>query len=141
MRKNQTKLGGFTVNFLVFADQVEPKGRLVDEKGCHACWYYFMLAYSNWKEVGTGPESQIIVVDEGLETPLWMEHRYHNIAKAVAMIYGLESPDDFLKFAPLVEKEAERIYAIMEQPFTMPVDIWKPFMVGNDASRLGIILP
>jgi hypothetical protein len=139
--KIDSKMGSFRVVMPIFEDQLEPKGRLIPDRGCQACWYYFMLAQQCMLAVGTGPESQIIVVDDGLETPLWMENRFHQIAQTTAMLYGLESPDDFLKYAPLIEQEANRIYGIMDQPFVMPVQIWKPFMVGKDKSRLGIILP
>ena len=135
----ERKLGNMRVNVPYFADQIEPKGRLLPQPECQACWYYFMLAHQAALGVGSGPESQVIVVDDSLETPLWMEHRYHQIARTVAMIYGLESPDSFLPYAPLVEKEAERIAYEKNQPFEMPYGIWKPFGVGEIGRKPSII--
>lgn len=134
--KNEVKLGDLHLRFPVFEDQIEPKGFLKPDKECHACWYYFMLAYASWLGAGTGPESQIIVVDPGLETPLWMEKRWHQIAKTVALIYGLESPDSFLPFAKIVEQEANRI---SPEGFEMPAEIWRPFMVGKEGRTSGLI--
>jgi hypothetical protein len=111
-------------NYPFFTDQVEPKGRLLIDKRCHACWFYFMLATKNKNVVGKGPEDQIIEVDPGLETPLWMDLRYDQIARSVAMIYSLESPDEFLPYFEIVEKEANRL------GFEVPFEIVTPFGVG-----------
>src|SRR3546814_13846836 len=76
---------------------------------CHACWYYLMLAQKNKEQVGKGPESQIITVDTwSSEKPLWHEKRYKAIAKSVAIIYGCDSPEDFLKFIGPCLREAQR---------------------------------
>lgn len=108
-----------------FKDQLAPKGELLVDKRCHACWFYYVLAAKNRADTGTGPDSQIIEVDPGLNTPLWMERRYHQIATTVALIYGLSSPDEFLPFFPVVEREARR------HGFEIPPDILTPFMVGR----------
>ncbi len=113
----------------MFRDQIEPKGRLVIAKECHACWYYFMLAYSSWESAGDGPESQIITVDPALQTPEWMERRFDQIARTVAMIYQLDSPEAFLPYFPIVEREAKRMSPFGEA-FEIPFAILKPFGVG-----------
>lgn len=101
---------GLQLEYMIFEDQIEPKGYLTRDKRAHACWYYFVLATKNRADVGKGPESQTIVVpshDEG--SVLWMDKRYAQIARSVAMLYGLNSPDDFTGYWPLVEKEARRL--------------------------------
>lgn len=52
--------------------------------------------------VGDSIEDQIIT-DESE----WMDKRYESLARTVAMIYGLPSPDEFMKFWPYVVKEAQ----------------------------------
>jgi hypothetical protein len=94
-----------------------------------ACWYYYMLAHKNWLRVGRGPEDQIIVEDSALQKPLWMNHEYHQIATSVATLYGLTSPDDFIRFFPLVQAEAQRI------GFEVPYEIIEPFDVGTGRSK------
>lgn len=80
-----------------FEDYLEPKGALAINKESHACFYYAMLAAKARGLAGTGPESQIITYKVGETPPDWMESRDEEIAKSVALIYGLESPDKFLK--------------------------------------------
>lgn len=77
---------------------VQPKGYLTLDMRCHACFHYTMLAGKARVAAGTGPESQIIQYRVGDTPPEWMESRDWEIAKSVAIIYGLESPDEFLKF-------------------------------------------
>ena len=113
------------LNYPMFVDQVEPKGRLIIDRRCHACWYYYILASKNLAKVGRGPEDQIIEVDPGLETPLWMDLRFDQLARTIAMMYQLESPDEFLRFFPIVEQEANRL------GFEVPYQIVAPFGVGR----------
>ena len=115
----------FNFTYPMFYEQIEPRGRLVLDKACHACWHYYMLADKNRVKVGRGIDDQIIVIEEGEYAPDWMDKRYHQIAKTVAMIYGLESPEDFLPYFPLVEAEARRL------GYTVEFEIIKPFGVGR----------
>jgi len=80
-----------------FADLVEPNGALAINKESHACFYYVMLAMKARAVAGKGIESQIIEYEVGKLAPEWMESRDEEIARSVALIYGLDSPDDFLK--------------------------------------------
>ena len=80
-----------------FEDQLEPKGALAINKESHACFYYLMLAVKARAVAGKGIESQTIIYKVGETPPEWMEPRDEEIAKSVAIIYGLESPEDFLK--------------------------------------------
>lgn len=77
---------------------VQPKGLLPLDLRAHACFYYVMLAGKARANAGTGIDSQIIQYRVGGEIPEWMESRDWELAKSVAVIYGLESPDEFLKF-------------------------------------------
>lgn len=81
----------------MFSDYLEPKGALAINKESHACFYYVMLAMKARALVGKGIESQIIEYKVGEAAPLWLESRDEEIARSVALIYGLESPDAFLK--------------------------------------------
>lgn len=92
-----------------FQDQIEPKGRLTLDRASHACWFYYMLADKNHQKVGRGPEDQILEVDPGLETPLWMDRNFDQIARSVAILYGFDSPDDYAKFMPVVLMELDRL--------------------------------
>lgn len=80
-----------------FADYIEPKGALAINKESHACFYYVMLAMKARALVGSGIDSQIIEYEVGTTPPAWMESRDEELARSVALVYGLESPDDFLK--------------------------------------------
>lgn len=80
-----------------FEDYLEPKGALAINKECHACFYYAMLAAKARGLVGSGIDSQIITYRVGDQPPEWMESRDEELARSVALIYGLESPDSFLK--------------------------------------------
>ena len=91
------------VEFFTFPDHTYPNGFLpAGEKGAQACWYYYVLAQKQKEKVGDSTEDQFGL----LEDNLWMDKRYEQTARTVAMIYQLESPDEFLKFMPYVEKEA-----------------------------------
>ena len=83
------------------AHSVSKGGFLPDfEKGAHACWYYCQCAHLNLQSEIDG------AVYEGEQDTI---EALNNIARSVAIMYQLESPDDFLKFMPVVLKEAERV--------------------------------
>ena len=107
----------------MFTDQVMPKGELTLDPLCHACWYYMMLAQQNKLKVGDGPESQIISYDTwSADRPLWQNKNYKAIAKSVAVIYGCESPEDFLKFIGPCLREARRLGIQFDEEICYP---WK----------------
>lgn len=82
-----------------FEDFVEPNGALTLDKRSHACFYYTRLAMRARYLHAGGIENQIIEVKVGDENDThWHESRDEEIARSVAIIYGLESPDEFLKF-------------------------------------------
>jgi hypothetical protein len=81
-----------------FESYLEPKGALKIDKECHACFYYGMLAHKAIAMIGDSNESQVIVYKVGDTPPPWMEANLGNIARGVAMMYALESPDKFLPF-------------------------------------------
>lgn len=82
----------------MFPDYVTPNGALTLQKECHACFYYALLAAKARGLVGEGPDSQIIQYRVGDTPPEWMESRDEEIARSIAILYGLESPDEFLRF-------------------------------------------
>lgn len=94
---------------MIFVDQIEPKGLLTRDPRCHACWWYAMLAQKNKAEVGDRLEDQIIVYDTGSTAPLWMDKNYEKIARSVAIQYGLESPEEFLRYRAVVWAEGKRL--------------------------------
>lgn len=89
--------GSIQYEYPFFADYVEPKGALAINKESHACFYYAMLAMKARGLVGDGIDSQIIQYRVGDAVPEWLESRDEELARSVALIYGLESPESFLK--------------------------------------------
>lgn len=83
----------------MFENYIVPNGVLTLDKRCHACFYYGMLAQKARNLAGAGPESQIISYKVGETPPEWMESRDEELARSIAILYGLESPDDFLRFS------------------------------------------
>lgn len=81
-----------------FESYIEPNGALNIQPACHACFYYGMLAAKAIAMIGTSNESQIIVYKVGDTPPEWMTANLGNIARGVATMYALNSPEDFLKF-------------------------------------------
>lgn len=77
---------------------VQPKGYLTLDLRSHACMHYVLHAAKARHIAGKGSDSQIIQYEVGGEVPDWMESRDVEIARSTAIIYGLESPDEFLKF-------------------------------------------
>lgn len=119
------KGGTLKLRYPYFVDQIEPKGRLLIQKECHACYYYMIIARNNIMAVGKGPESQIIVIDDGEETPLWMDKQLDQQARSVATLYQLESPEEFLVFVPQAMEEMKR------QGFEVPLEVLRPFGIGT----------
>lgn len=82
-----------------YEDYVEPKGALTLDKRSHACFHYTKLAMRARVLHAGGIDNQIVQVKVGDEADThWHESRDEEIARSVAIIYGLESPDEFLRF-------------------------------------------
>ena len=58
---------------------------------------------------------------ENNENATFLNKNYKAIAKSVAVIYGLESPDEFLRFRRLIEKEAERLGITLDDEIFRPL--------------------
>lgn len=80
-----------------YADLVEPHGALTVDRRSHACFYYGMLATQARGKAGA-IETQIIEYKVGDVAPDWNEERDLELARSVATIYQLESPEEFLAF-------------------------------------------
>ena len=81
-----------------FDSYLEPHGVLKIDRACHACFYYGMLAAKAIQLQGDGMDSQTIVYKVGDTPPPWYEARLDNLARSVAILYALESPDVFLAY-------------------------------------------
>jgi hypothetical protein len=81
-----------------FESYLEPNGALKIDRACHACLYYAMLATKAIQLHGDGMDSQTIVYKVGDTPPPWFEANLANIAKGVAILYALESPEVFLAY-------------------------------------------
>jgi hypothetical protein len=88
-------VASFRVKFdhFTFPELTRPKGFLSPDKRAQACWYFYTLAEKLRQMLGDSTDDQFGL----LEGSLWMDPHYVNIAKSVALIYGLESPDEFAK--------------------------------------------
>lgn len=83
----------------MFTDLIEPNGALTLDKRSHACWDYTRKAMRARELHAGGIENQVIQYKVGSsisEMPNWHESRDEEIARSVALIYGLESPEEFL---------------------------------------------
>lgn len=76
-----------------YPNLTKPHGALSSDSRSQACWYFYSLAHKVYEMVGKSIEDQFGVLDD----ELWMDKRYVQIARSVAMQYGLESPDEFAK--------------------------------------------
>lgn len=83
--------------YSIFEDLIEPKGALSIQKECHACWDYTRKAMKARELHGGGIENQTIQYKVSEGAPDWYESRDEEIARSVALIYGLADPSEFLK--------------------------------------------
>lgn len=84
----------------MFMDLLEPNGALTLDKRSHACWDYTRKAMRARELHAGGIENQVIQYKVGSsisEMPHWHESRDEEIARSVALIYGLTDPSEFLK--------------------------------------------
>lgn len=85
-----------------YPDLTHPNGHLPNDMRAQACWFFYLCAQLAKETIGDSTEHQVI-----LEGDLWMDKRYEQQARTTAMIYGLESPEEFMKFWPYVKAEAK----------------------------------
>jgi hypothetical protein len=108
-----------SLNYPIYPDLTHPKGFLSRDLRAQACWYFYTLAEKMRVKVGDGIESQMGTLLEG---ELWMETRYEQLARSVAMIYKLESPDEFMKAWDQVKQQAESMgYPTPHPAYTNPI--------------------
>lgn len=88
-------------NYPVYPDLTEPDGFLPRDRRAQACWYFYTIAQLAKETIGESIDDQIILEDE-----LWMDKQYEQQARTVALMYQLESPDEFLRFFPCVRRQA-----------------------------------
>ena len=85
---------------------VSQGGYLTFDKRTHALFNYYLLCQKLLEKAGQSIDDQIRYDDAA-----WLDKPYANIAKSVAIRYGLDSPDDFLKrgIKDIVEREIARL--------------------------------
>lgn len=84
----------------IYTDLIAPNGAFGIDKRFHACWHYTTRAMAARQRFAGGIENQIIQYKVGTpikDMPVWHESRDEEFARSTAMIYGLESPDEFLR--------------------------------------------
>lgn len=102
-------MGKIEFEFPIFPDSTKPKGFLSPDKESQACWYYYILCQKQKEAVGSGPESQTIVVPVGQEGSVhWMDTHFVQTLSSLALIYQL-SREAILKRFPEVIQEATRL--------------------------------
>lgn len=94
-------IGKVAYEYPYYEDLVEPRGVLKVCRESHACFYYGILA-TKARQIAGKIDSQIIEYKVGEQPPEWHESRDLELARSVALIYGLENPGLFL----LYRKEA-----------------------------------
>lgn len=91
------RVGKLAYQYWIYENLIEPAGALAIDKRSHACWTYVTLAMRARGLHAGGIDNQIIQYKVGETAPDWHESRDEEIARSVAVMYGLESPDEFLK--------------------------------------------
>ncbi len=89
------------LRFPTYPDLTTPNGELPDDKRAQACWYFYTLAQNLWEKLGKSTEDQFGLLDG----ELWMDPHYVQLARSIANLYSLESPDEFAKFWPYVDRQ------------------------------------
>lgn len=87
-----------------YPNHTKPEGFLSADRRAQACWHFYTLAQLQKEKVGDSIDDQFALLD----TALWMDTHYVQTARTVAMIHGLESPDEFAKAWHEVRAEAAR---------------------------------
>lgn len=89
----------------IYPELTIPDGYLSRDMRAQACWYFYTLAQQQLEKVGKSTEDQFGIIDGNL----WMDKRYQQTAKSVAVLYGLESPDEFAKAWDQVKAQADAL--------------------------------
>ncbi len=94
--------GELGLNHFIFKDLMDPaKGGLLSiDKREHACWYYYLIAMKAMMKTGKSTDDQILYDDQE-----WRTNRFASQARSVATLYKLDSPDEFLKCFPLINRQ------------------------------------
>lgn len=66
---------------------------LPNDKRVYACWYYYTLAQKLHEMLGDSTDDQFGI----LEGERWMDPRFEQIARSVALMYGFENPGPFME--------------------------------------------
>jgi hypothetical protein len=88
----------------IFPDHTYPIGFLSQDVRAQACWHFYTLAEKQREVVGNSTEDQFGLLEEYR----WMDRHYIQTARSVAMIHGLDNPDEFAKAWDDVRREAAR---------------------------------
>lgn len=89
----------FTRTPFVFVSHSVPNGGLPLDARAQACWYYCRIAIGHFKSI-----------DDGADYEGERDHTeaLKNIVWAVAKLYRITDPDEFLRFLGVVKAEAMR---------------------------------
>lgn len=94
--------------------KISKGGFLADyDKASHACFHFYLLCEKLREKAGDSTEDQIVY-----EGQAWTDKPYANIARGVAIRYGLADPGEFLK--PAYKKQVERQCVAGEFPTPHP---------------------
>lgn len=78
---------------------------LPQDDRAYACWYFYTLAQQQKEKIGESIDDQFGI----LEGERWMSKQYVQLARSVALMYQLESPDEFAKFWKYVWLQAKAL--------------------------------
>jgi hypothetical protein len=79
----------------------------------YACWYYYTLAQKLSEMLGDGStESQFGI----LEGEPWLDPRYEQIARSVALMYGFDNPGPFMEDRIWVKVEEQAVSIGLPRP-------------------------
>ena len=87
-----------TFNSTRFDAYLAPDGFLGDEPGCHALFYYYLLARKTLEETEIDP---FVYEDEK-----WPESNFKQLFQSIAIMYGLE-PEQMLPFWVNVDMQCD----------------------------------
>lgn len=76
----------------MYTDLIEPKGRLTLDKRTHALFHYYVMCQKLLEKAGTSIDDQIRYEGED-----WWDKPYGQIAKSIAIQYGLADAGEFIK--------------------------------------------
>lgn len=86
----------------MFANHVEPVGKLPDTPAGHAVWFYCRCCVGLFRELDAGSAEYADELDH--------TNMQANILMSTAALYHLESPSEILRLLPLVKEEVHRIF-------------------------------